>query len=202
MQMNQKLFLVLNYLDVFKTANEEALKSLGLSENELKLVLKNLSQEGLIRRTNSEWIIEESGEEMIKNYRERFLRESGRSEKFLKYCEEFERLNKEFKELVTRWQLKDEGGTLVPNDHSDPEYDFKIIEELSKVHEKTMNVLERISEIIPAFKIYAKRFEDALNLLMNGNLDYMVGKDRESYHDVWFELHESLLKISGMKRIE
>ena len=87
MQMNQKIFLVLNYLDVFKTANEEALKSLGLSENELKLILKNLSQEGLIRRTNSEWMIEESGEEMIRSYRERLLRESGRCEEFMKYCE-------------------------------------------------------------------------------------------------------------------
>jgi len=202
MQMNQKIFLVLNYLDVFKTANEEALKSLGLSENELKLILKNLSQEGLIRRTNSEWIIEESGEEMIRSYRERLIRESGRSEEFMKYCEEFERLNKEFKELVTRWQLKDEGGMLVPNDHSDPDYDFKIIEKLSMVHEKTMNVLKKICEIVPAFKIYAKRLENALNLLMNGNLEYMVDKSKESYHEVWFELHESLLKISGMKRVE
>jgi len=202
MQMNQKIFLVLNYFDIFKTANEEALKLLGLSENELKLILKNLSQEGLIRRTNSEWEIEESGEEMIKSYRERLLRESGRSEEFMKYCEEFERLNKEFKELVTRWQLKDEGGMLVPNDHSDPDYDFKIIEKLSMVHEKTMNVLKKICEIVPAFKIYAKRLENALNLLMNGNLEYMVDKSKESYHEVWFELHESLLKISGMKRIE
>jgi len=202
MQMNQKIFLVLNYFDIFKTANEEALKLLGLSENELRLILKNLSQEGLIRRTNSEWEIEESGEEMIKSYRERLLRESGRSEEFMKYCEEFERLNKEFKELVTRWQLKDEGGMLVPNDHSDPDYDFKIIEQLSVVHEKTMNVLKKICEIVPAFKIYAKRLENALNLLMNGNLEYMVDKSKESYHEVWFELHESLLKISGMKRIE
>jgi len=200
--MNQKIFLVLNYFDIFKTANEEALKLLGLSENELRLILKNLSQEGLIRRTNSEWEIEESGEEMIKSYRERLLRESGRSEEFMKYCEEFERLNKEFKELVTRWQLKDEGGMLVPNDHSDPDYDFKIIEQLSVVHEKTMNVLKKICEIVPAFKIYAKRLENALNLLMNGNLEYMVDKSKESYHEVWFELHESLLKISGMKRIE
>jgi len=202
MQMNQKIFLVLNYLDIFKTTNEEALKLLGLSENELKLILKNLFQEGLIRRTNSEWIIEESGEEMVRGYRERLLRESSRSEEFMKYCEEFERLNKEFKELVTRWQLKDEGGMLVPNDHSDPDYDFKIIERLSVVHEKTMNVLKRICEIIPAFKIYAKRLENALNLLMNGNLEYMVDKSKESYHEVWFELHESLLKISGMKRVE
>ena len=202
MQMNQKIFLVLNYFDIFKTANEEALKLLGLSENELKLILKNLFQEGLIRRTNSEWIIEESGEEMVRSYRERLLRESSRSEEFMKYCEEFERLNKEFKELVTRWQLKDEGGMLVPNDHSDPDYDFKIIEQLSVVHEKTMNILKKICEIVPAFKIYAKRLENALNLLMNGNLEYMVDKSKESYHEVWFELHESLLKISGMKRIE
>jgi len=200
--MNQNLFLVLNYLDIFKTADEGTLKLLGLPESELKLILKNLSQKGLIRRTDSEWIIEESGEEMIRSYRERLLRESGRSEEFMEYCEEFERLNKEFKELVTRWQLKDEGGMLVPNDHSDPEYDFKIIEKLSMVHEKTMNVLKKICEIIPAFKIYAKRLENALNLLMNGNLEYMVDKSKESYHEVWFELHESLLKISGMKRVE
>ena len=73
---------------------------------------------------------------------------------------------------------------LVPNDHSDPDYDFKIIERLSVVHEKTMNVLKKICEIIPAFKIYAKRLENALNLLMNGNLEYMVDKSKESYHEV------------------
>ena len=48
------LFLSSITFDIFKTADEETLKLLGLPESELKLILKKLSQEGLIRRTDSD----------------------------------------------------------------------------------------------------------------------------------------------------
>ena len=115
---------------------------------------------------------------------------------------EFENVNKRFKELVTRWQLKDEGGALVPNDHSDPEYDMNIIEELNEVHKEAVKILEKISDVFPFFNRYAPRFERALRLLMEGELGYMADSDKQSYHTIWFELHETLLKMSGMKRVE
>ncbi|MCD6235712.1 MAG: hypothetical protein J7J94_01790, partial [Thaumarchaeota archaeon] len=63
-------------------------------------------------------------------------------------------------------------------------------------------ILEKLATIFPFFKKYVPRFEKALSLLMDGDLGYMADSDKQSYHTIWFELHETLLKMSGMKRVE
>jgi len=201
--MNREInFLVLNYFDVFKSANFESLSVLGLSKEELDTILKKFLDEGFIKKLNSEFEITELGEKEASRYRKEMLENSGKKETFLKYCEEFEEVNKRFKDLVTRWQLKNENGELVPNDHSDPEYDLALIEELNDIHQETVKILEKLARVFPFFKKYVSRFERALSLLMDGDLGYMADSDKQSYHTIWFELHETLLKMSGMKRIE
>ena len=201
--MNREInFLVLNYFDVFKSANFESLSVLGLSKEELDSILKKFLDEGFIKKLNSEFEITELGEKEAARYRKEMLENSGKKETFLRYCEEFEEVNKRFKDLVTRWQLKNKNGELVPNDHSDPEYDLALIEELNDIHQETVKILEKLARVFPFFKKYVSRFERALSLLMDGDLGYMADSDKQSYHTIWFELHETLLKMSGMKRIE
>ena len=201
--MNREInFLVLNYFDVFKSANFESLSVLGLSKEELDTILKKFLDEGFIKKLNSEFEITELGEKEAARYRKEMLENSGKKETFLRYCEEFEEVNKRFKDLVTRWQLKNKNGELVPNDHSDPEYDLALIEELNDIHQETVKILEKLARVFPFFKKYVSRFERALSLLMDGDLGYMADSDKQSYHTIWFELHETLLKMSGMKRIE
>jgi DNA-binding MarR family transcriptional regulator len=203
MTLTEEEFLVLDYLDIFKIADESIIKEALLFEStRLSNVIRSLLDKGFIEPFfGGQWKITSKGEKVISNRRKELLERSGQKDIFIKYCEEFEVLNKEFKELVSRWQMKDEGGILVPNDHKDPEYDFAIIERLGIIHEKNKNLIERISSIFPFYRRFINRFENAYKRLINGEFDYM-DRAQDSYHNIWFELHESLLKFSGMSRVE
>jgi pyruvate,orthophosphate dikinase len=195
-------FLVLNYLDIFRDVNIESLKVLGLSDSELQLTINELTKKGFARKINDTITISELGEREIENYRRILLENCDRKDEFLEHCHMFEEINKDFKNLITRWQIKEIDGEFIPNDHSDPEYDMAILESLAEIHEKTIKLLNKMSEIFPFLRGYISRFEKAFSLLMSGSLEYMADPDKQSYHTIWFELHETLLKMSGMRRIE
>ncbi|HDJ66445.1 MAG TPA: hypothetical protein ENF33_01850 [Nitrososphaeria archaeon] len=173
-----------------------------MDREKIREVLNDLVRKGFVRRVDDQWQIEHAGREEMKRLRREVLESSGRREEVLSYCKEFEELNTWFKDLVTRWQVKNEGGMLVPNDHSDPEYDLAIIRELGELHRKTVDVLEKLSKVLPILKTYITRLNRALNLVMRGKIEYLSGVDVQSYHNIWFELHEGLLRLSGLKRVE
>lgn len=196
-------FLVLDYLDIFKIADEPTIRDdLIFDLNKLSYTIRSLLEMGLIEQFFGEqWKITSKGENVVSEERKVLLEKCEQKDRFIKYCGEFEVLNKEFKELVSRWQMKEEDGVLVPNDHKDPEYDFAIIEKMGIIHERNKDLIRKISDIFPFYKRFINRFEKAYERLTNGEFGYM-DRARESYHNIWFELHESLLKFSGTSRIE
>jgi len=201
--VNWDEFLILNYLDIFRSSLQEDIENnIEMDKEKIHEVLNDLLRKGFVRRVDDQWQIEHAGREEMKRLRREVLESSGRREEVLSYCKEFEELNTWFKDLVTRWQVKNEGGMLVPNDHSDPEYDLAIIRELGELHRKTVDVLEKLSKVLPILKTYITRLNRALNLVMRGEIEYLSGVDVQSYHNIWFELHEGLLRLSGLKRVE
>ena len=201
--VNWDEFLILNYLDIFRSSLQKDIENnIEIDREKIREVLNDLMRKGFVRRGDDQWQIEHAGREEMKRLRREVLESSGRREEVLSYCKEFEELNTWFKDLVTRWQVKNEGGMLVPNDHSDPEYDLAIIRELGELHRKTVDVLEKLSKLLPILKTYITRLNRALNLVMRGKIEYLSGVDVQSYHNIWFELHEGLLRLSGLKRVE
>ena len=201
--VNWDEFLILNYLDIFRYSLQKDIENnIEMDKEKIREVLNDLLRKGFVRRVDDQWQIEHAGREEMKRLRREVLESSGRREEVLSYCKEFEELNTWFKDLVTRWQVKNEGGMLVPNDHSDPEYDLAIIRELGELHRKTVDVLEKLSKMLPILKTYITRLNRALNLVMRGKIEYLSGVDVQSYHNIWFELHEGLLRLSGLKRVE
>jgi len=201
--VNWDEFLILNYLDIFRSSLQKDIENnIEIDKEKIREVLNDLLRKGFVRRVDDQWQIEHAGREEMKRLRREVLESSGRREEVLSYCKEFEELNTWFKDLVTRWQVKNEGGMLVPNDHSDPEYDLAIIRELGELHRKTVDVLEKLSKVLPILKTYITRLNRALNLVMRGEIEYLSGVDVQSYHNIWFELHEGLLRLSGLKRVE
>jgi hypothetical protein len=121
---------------------------------------------------------------------------------FVEAADRFEVINKKLLALLTRWQAVPQGGTTVPNDHSDEAYDTGIIDELGDLHERAEKVLAAFTVQIPRYAAYEKRLSDAYDAALAGDTDYVSGVQVDSYHTVWHELHEDLLRVLGRTRQE
>lgn len=112
----------------------------------------------------------------------------------------FERVNRELLALFTDWQTMPAGGERVPNDHSDADYDRSVIDRLGDLHERAEKVLSRLSALEERLSRYAERLDSAYDRALAGETDYVSGVRVDSYHTVWFELHEDLLGTLGLSR--
>jgi hypothetical protein len=114
----------------------------------------------------------------------------------------FERLNGSLKQLITEWQTIDVRGQSVPNDHSNKDYDDKIIDRLVGLHESAEDALERLARALPRFSIYRVKLGAALEKAEDGAIEWVSDAKIESYHTLWFELHEDLLRLMRREREE
>jgi hypothetical protein len=121
---------------------------------------------------------------------------------FLAAYEDFERINIELKTLITRWQTIDAGGTRLPNDHSNRDYDLRIIDQLGQLHERAEILFGKFAQVLPRFEYYNTRLMAALELAESGKIQWVSSPSIESYHTLWFELHEDLLRLLGRIRSE
>ncbi|WP_354699667.1 hypothetical protein DSM112329_05388 [Paraconexibacter sp. AEG42_29] len=112
--------------------------------------------------------------------------------------EEFTPLNSGFKELVHRWQLRDGQ----PNDHADAAYDAGVLADLDALHDRFEPLLGRVAGIVPRLSPYPGRFHAALTRVRAGESEWFLRPMIDSYHTVWFELHEDLIGLAGLTRLE
>jgi hypothetical protein len=117
--------------------------------------------------------------------------------------ERFERVNRDLLSLMTDWQMvPSAGGERAPNDHSDADYDAEIVDRLGALHERAEKPLGRFAELEPRLGVYSDRLESAYDKVLAGEHDWISGARIDSYHTVWFELHEDLLRMLGREREE
>jgi len=115
----------------------------------------------------------------------------------------FERVNRDLLELMTDWQMvPGAGGQRHPNDHSDADYDNGIIDRLGALHERAEKVLGRFADLDPRLAVYIRRLDEAYDRVLAGEPEWVSGAKIDSYHTVWFELHEDLLRMLGREREE
>jgi DNA-binding MarR family transcriptional regulator len=112
---------------------------------------------------------------------------------------EFDRHNSAFKQLVTDWQLKD---GVTPNDHTDAPYDAKLVERLGELHVGFLPLLERIVLLAPRLSHYPQRLSAALAAVRAGDHSWLARPLIDSYHTVWFELHQDVMGLAGVRRTD
>lgn len=112
---------------------------------------------------------------------------------------DFEPLDAQVKQLLTDWQVKP-GGVL--NDHLDDAYDAHVIERLRLLHDRVSAFLPRAEHIVPRLSGYRSRLERAAARVEAGSRGYLAKIASDSYHAIWFELHEELLGLAGMTRAD
>jgi hypothetical protein len=111
-------------------------------------------------------------------------------------------LNGEMLATCTRWQVRGGEGGSVLNDHSDPGYDEAVIGDLGALHDRVRPVCGDLAASLERFTVYEPRFGTALQRVRAGEPQWFTKPIIESYHTVWFELHEDLLASLGIDRSE
>jgi inorganic triphosphatase YgiF len=111
--------------------------------------------------------------------------------------EAFLELNKPLLEICTAWQMRNET-TL--NHHTDAAYDRAVIDRIVKHHGELEPILDRLEAALDRYAGYRPRFALALDKLQDGEHDWFTKPAVDSYHTVWFQLHEDLLDTLGIDR--
>ena len=119
---------------------------------------------------------------------------------FAKLYEEFSPINDAFKQLVTRWQMRTVGDRQVRNDHADAAYDKSVLEGFDPIHRDICELIGTIATSASRIGGYQQRLDLALGKIRSGDVRYIAAPDLDSYHTVWFELHQDLIGLAGTTR--
>lgn len=110
--------------------------------------------------------------------------------------ESFLKLNIEFKQICTDWQVRNGE----PNSHDDEDYDEECTHRLSSLFAMTRPLLAEMSSQVPRIDIYRQRLDEALESVTAGLTHRFTGVMCESFHDIWMELHEDLIMLQRIDR--
>ncbi len=115
------------------------------------------------------------------------------TENIEKLHSEFIVLDKGFKSLVTNWQIASK------DNKSDLEDLLIALKSLTIEISRILQILEKIDM---SFRRYLPLFEIALDGIRERDSSMIASPLKDSYHTVWFELHQELIDLSGLSRID
>jgi pyruvate,orthophosphate dikinase len=114
----------------------------------------------------------------------------------------FLELDRRMKDAVTAWQLRPTDGEPVVNDHGDAAYDAEVLDRLSGIGEDADRWLEPLTGASPRLLPYRTRLARAIERGRAGDRRFVASPRVDSFHGVWFELHEDLIQLAGRTRAE
>jgi len=109
-------------------------------------------------------------------------------------------LNVELLSVCTDWQTVVVDGEHVPNDHADADRDAVVLERLDSLREAAVPVLDALGDALERFSTYGERLDRAHQHVREGRTEWIAKPTVDSYHSVWFELHEHLLVTLDRER--
>ncbi|MCY3576155.1 MAG: MarR family transcriptional regulator [bacterium] len=173
----------------------------GLSSEEAASVLDELGEQGWVRYRDGKraqgWMLLGEGRAEAERLVAAEIDESGLRPMVLDLYQSFKVLDPELKAVCTDFQVK---GDQELNDHTDPDYDAAVIARLADINRRVQPILIRLAEALDRFGHYGPRLEHALDQVSGGDLNWFTKPSLDSYHEVWFELHEDLLVTLGIDR--
>jgi hypothetical protein len=176
--------------------------AVGLPESEVDSELIDLAVAGLVTHTAGAfggWGLTDAGRTADAAWTAEELATTGDRTALTEVYHGFLVLNPELLDLCTAWQLRSADGVMVTNDHTDPAYDARVLHRFTEFDQRADVVCAGLATAMPRLRRYRVRLTDALVHARSGALDYLAD-NTESYHAVWFQLHEDLLSTLGIPR--
>ncbi len=112
----------------------------------------------------------------------------------------FLELNQPLLGVCTDWQLRPDGDRQIINDHADAAWDGRVLDALRGIDRRVQPIVADLADVLDRFAGYGPRFTVALGRVEAGEPDWFTKPTLDSYHTVWFELHENLLATLGIER--
>jgi pyruvate,orthophosphate dikinase len=116
--------------------------------------------------------------------------------------DEFIDFDRQVKDVVTSWQMRTVDGAQQVNDHSDPAYDASVLTRLNELHSDIAAWLVHQATGFARLDGYRRRLERAMSAVAGGDQRFIASPRVDSYHGVWFELHEELILLAGRTRAD
>jgi hypothetical protein len=170
----------------------------GLTADECVAIVGELTEQGLVEEARGRLKLTAAGREQLAEQLTR-EREGVDRATLTKLYHDFDEHNTALKSLMTRWQLKDES---TPNDHTDAAYDQAVVADLASLDAEFQPLLTQMVQTAPRLAHYPDRFTRALGKVRDGDHSWFAKPLADSYHTVWFELHEELIGLAGLTRAE
>jgi pyruvate,orthophosphate dikinase len=111
-------------------------------------------------------------------------------------------LDGRMKETVTAWQIREVDGAQAVNDHADAAYDAMVIDGLAALHADASAWLGPLVARLPRLATYRERLVRAMAAARGGDNRFVASPRVDSYHGIWFELHEDLILLAGRNRAD
>lgn len=157
---------------------------------------------GRVAEADGRYLLTPAGQMILMGEYSRFCDSLRGTVAFRGAYERFEIINRDLKQIITDWQTLDVGGQRIANDHSNREYDARVIDRLGDLHERFEPILQQLVAAVPRLRHYADALTAALERAEAGEIAWVSDVKLDSYHTVWFELHEELLRLVGRAREE
>jgi len=109
-------------------------------------------------------------------------------------------LDHRVKDTVTAWQLRGDPDSQVINDHTDAAHDRDVLGRLGALHADAMAWFAAETDGPDRLADYGVRLGRALEQAVGGDQRYVASPRVDSYHGIWFELHEELIRLAGRNR--
>jgi phosphohistidine swiveling domain-containing protein len=178
-----------------RASAEDAASASGIADAE-GLVLELLTA-GLLKAMRGAYVVTPEGREVLDGL---LADERARADEpaVLAAYEAFTPINDQFKALASDWQSR-EGEV---NDHADASYDAEVMGRLPAIHTQVSAIVADLAAQAPRLAVYDTRLATAAEKVAGGDSDWLLKPLIDSYHTVWFELHEELISLAGRTRIE
>ena len=191
---------LIHVLSIKGFAKEEILAAtVGLEVLDVELMAQSLIKDGFLESSRIGMKLTEKGKAAAAK-----ILEDAREKVDLVALETFYLafmpINQAYKKNVSSWQIKTVGESAEPNDHGDAEYDQQVLSEMFKDHGSLKLLVATHLASCPLLKDYARRLEKAYASVSAGDYQFVTGALIDSYHTVWFEFHEALIRLSGKDR--
>ncbi|TCK21420.1 hypothetical protein [Pseudonocardia endophytica] len=196
-------YAVLNVVVLKKMATAGSVAgATGLSEGEITQAFERLAEQGHVVDVGGSVLPGDGAEPALREAAESRYAAVRADPDVAALDEKFETVNSQFLGAMSSWQQIEVGGRKVTNDHSDPDYDEKVIARLDKLIQRLTSLIEALGSHDPRFGRYSERFTTAMQAIDSGQHDLVSSPTADSVHNIWFEFHEDLLRTLGRERTE